>query len=205
VLALAVDFLAVDFFAGVFAVVLRLAVDVRAALVFFAVDLFAVALLAVDLFAGDFLAGDFFAGDFLAVDFFAGDFLAVDFFAGDFLAVDFFAGDLLAGLAFFVVLVPVARDGVELRTVSAVTFGAFFAPETMALSSVPARNRGTLVFLARTRSPVAGLRTMRAGRVTRSKAPNPVMATFWPLATSRVTVATTESSACAAARRLPSK
>jgi hypothetical protein len=183
---------AVDRFAGAFAVVLRRPVDVRAALVFFAVDLLAVDFLAADFLAADFFAVDFFAGaflavlrfvvDFLAGDLFAVDFLAVDFLAADFLAADFFAVDFFAvdflAVDFFAALVPVEREGVELRTVSGVTFGAFLAPAMIALSSVPGRNRATAVFFARTRSPVAGLRTMRAGRITFSKAPNPVMATF---------------------------
>ena len=76
---------------------------------------------------------------------------------------------------------------------------------TTALKSAPALNLGTAVFLARLRSPVRGLRTMREGRTTFSKAPKPVMATFSPLATSRVTVSRTDSSACSAAFLFPSK
>ena len=64
------------------------------------------------------------------------------------------------------------------------------------LQLAPARNFGTAVFLARVRSPVRGLRTMRAGRTVLSKAPKPVMATFSPLATSRVIVSSTDSRAC---------
>ncbi len=90
-------------------------------------------------------------------------------------------------------------------TVVVVTFGSFLAPETKAFSSAPARNFGTAVFFARVRSPVRGLRTIRAGRTAFSKAPNPVIATFSPLTTSRVTVSTTDSSACRAADLFPSK
>ena len=44
-------------------------------------------------------------------------------------------------------------------------FGTFLAPETYAFRSVPARNRGMAVALARLRSPVRGLRTIRAERL----------------------------------------
>ena len=74
----------------------------------------------------------------------------------------------------------------------------------MFFRSWPAVNFGTCVFLARIRSPVCGLRTMRALRTRFSKEPNPVMATFSPLATSRVMVSRTDSSACRAAFLLPS-
>ncbi len=222
----AVDFLAVDrlavFFAGdrlaVFFAVDRFAV-------FFAGDRFAV-FFAVERLAVDFLAVDRFAGARLEVAllavFFAGDrlavFLAVDrfavFFAGDrfavFLAVDFFAVFLAAFLAAFLA-VFLAVDAVALEVVffaglaAAATVGSFLSPDTTALSSAPARNFGTDVFLACTRSPVRGLRTIRAGRLVFSKAPNPVMATFSPRATSRAMVSRTASSASDAARLLPSK
>ena len=54
------------------------------------------------------------------------------------------------------------------------------------------------------RAPVCGLRTQRASRTRFSNEPKPVMATFSPLATSRVMVSSTDSSACAAAFLLPS-
>ncbi len=104
-------------------------------------------------------------------------------------AVLFLVADLLALDVFFA---PAADTLVDLLTVS---FGGFFAPDTTAFRSAPARNFGTAVFFARMRSPVAGLRTIRAGRTIFSKAPNPVIATFSPFATSRVMVCTTESSA----------
>ena len=88
---------------------------------------------------------------------------------------------------------------------STVSFGSFLAPETTAFRSAPALNFGTAVFLALMRSPVRGLRTQRASRTRFSKEPKPVMATFSPLATSRVMVSSTDSSACAACLRLPSK
>ena len=67
----------------------------------------------------------------------------------------------------------------------------------------PAVNFGTAVFLALIRSPVCGLRTQRASRTRFSKEPKPVMATFSPLATSRVMVSSTDSSACAACLAVP--
>ena len=72
------------------------------------------------------------------------------------------------------------------------------------MSCAPGLKFGTAFFLAFIRWPVAGLRTQRASRTFFSKEPNPVMATFSPRATSRVMVSRTESSACAAALRLPS-
>jgi hypothetical protein len=188
----------------------------------------AVLLLAVDFFAGvDFLAVDFFAGvDFLAVDFFAGDdflavdFLAVDFFAGDdffaadvFLAddeLDFFAADFdvdflaVEELELFFAVPPVAALAVLPAAADRVSFGSFLAPDTTFFRSAPALNFGIAVFLALIRSPVRGLRTQRASRTRFSNDPKPVMATFSPLATSRVMVSSTESSACWACLRLPS-
>ena len=64
----------------------------------------------------------------------------------------------------------------------AVAFGTFLAPETYAFRSVPARKRGTAVALAFLRSPVRGLRTIRADRWTFSKTPKPVIVTFSPAA-----------------------
>ena len=65
-------------------------------------------------------------------------------------------------------------------------------------------NFGTAVFFALIRSPVWGLRTQRASRIRFSNDPKPVIATFSPLATSRVMVSRTASSACDAAFRFPS-
>ncbi len=79
--------------------------------------------------------------------------------------------------------------------VAMVSFGSFLAPETTAFRSAPALNFGIAVFLALIRSPVRGLRTQRASRTRFSKDPKPVMATFSPLATSRVMVSSTDSSA----------
>ena len=84
------------------------------------------------------------------------------------------------------------------------SLGSFLAPETIALRSAPAVNFGIAVFLARMRSPVRGLRTMRASRICFWNEPKPVMATFSPRATSRVMVSRTLSSACWACLRLPS-
>ncbi len=206
----------VVFLAGAF-----LAVEVRLAVVFFAGDFFAaeVRLAAVvDFLAVDFLAAvDFlgevvflvlvvrFAGDFFAaVDRFAVvDFLAVeDFFA----AVDRFAAeDFLAAEDFFAAVDFLAAAFLVVDADPEVaSFGGFFAPETTAFRSAPARKFGLAVFLARFRSPVCGLRTILEGMTFFSKAPKPVIATFSPLATSRVMVSRTESRACCAAFLFPS-
>ena len=199
--------------------------DVDFAVVFFAVLFFAVLFLAVVFFAAVLcragaevvdlevvLVAVFFAVPVVA--FFAVPAAAVLFVAVDaalpvaFLAVVFEAGLVLAAVRFavvdaeVVVLAAVAFFAAVLVAVGA--FGSFLAPDTKALSSAPARNFGTAVFFARVRSPVRGLRTIRAGRTALSKAPNPVMATFSPLTTSRVTVSTTDSSACRAADLFPS-
>ena len=194
---LLVDFFAVERFAAVFRTGAFLAV-------FFAADfLLAGAFFAVRL-AVDRVAEVFFA-DFLAV-FLAADvvpvaflvaFLAV-FLAADFAAPVFLAADFLALDAEAVVLAVVFFA-------AAATLGNFLSPATTAFSSAPGRNFGTDVFFARTRSPVRGLRTMRAGRIVFSNAPNPVMATFSPRATSRAIVSITASRASEAALRLPSK
>jgi hypothetical protein len=191
---LAVLFLAVDFLAGaVFFAVVFFAGEVFFAVVFFAGELF----FAVDVVALDvFLADDVL--DFLAADFEV-DFLAVEelelFLAGDEVEL-FLAVVVLAVPPPAVLAVPAAADRVS--------FGSFFAPETTFFRSAPGVNLGTFVALALIRSPVRGLRTIRALRAWRWKEPNPVMATFSPLATSRVMVSSTESSACWACLRLPS-
>jgi hypothetical protein len=91
-----------------------------------------------------------------------------------------------------------------LGMLAAVSFGSFFAPATTSLSSLPAENFGTDFFLDLMRSPVCGLRTQRALRTAFSNEPKPVIATFSPLATSRVMVSSTDSSAWAACLRFPS-
>jgi hypothetical protein len=189
----AVDFFAVEvFFAGAFlAVAVFFAVEVFLAGAFFAVDFFAVDFFAVEVFFG---------GAFLAVDFFA----AVDFAAVDFVALDFFAVVGVEAPELFVAPLPAAALAVVVAFVT-VALGSFLAPETTAFSSAPALNFGTAVFLALMRSPVRGLRTHRASRTRFSKEPKPVMATFSPLAISRVMVSSTDSSACLASLRLPSK
>jgi hypothetical protein len=101
----------------------------------------------------------------------------------------------------FVADEPLAADFVA----PAASFGSFLSPATIAFRSAPALNLGTAVFLARLRSPVRGLRTIREGRTTFSKAPKPVMATFSPLTSSREIVSSTDSSACPAVFLLPSK
>ena len=54
------------------------------------------------------------------------------------------------------------------------------SPATEALRSVPGRKRTTEVGAASLRSPVRGLRTVRAGRSTFSNTPKPVTDTFSP-------------------------
>ena len=117
----------------------------------------------------------------------------------------------MAGAAFLVVGAADATAAAAARTtagglgiVAAVSFGSFLAPEMMSLSSLPAENFGTDFFFDFMRSPVCGLRTQRALRTAFSNDPKPVMATFSPLATSRVMVSSTESNACAACLRFPS-
>jgi hypothetical protein len=204
-----------------FAVVFLAAVVDRVLLVadFFAVPdvLFFAApedeVLAVLFFAGvdvDFDAVFFAALVFFAVDdadFFEVDadlpvvFLAVDLpLDVDLVAVDFFAG----ADADEVVLVDVVLEAAVFDALLVVAFGTFLAPDTKAFNSAPARNFGTAVFFARVLSPVRGFRTMRAGRIAFSKAPNPVMATFSPRATSAVIVLTTVSRARRASALFPS-
>src|SRR5690606_8988445 len=137
--------------------------------------------------AGACLAVAFFAGAFFAVVFFAAVVLAVVavFLAGAFFAVVFFAAAVLAVVAFFAAVlravVVVAAPGAFLAAAflpaalevvgggpdrlplgaffTAMSFfGSFFDPLTRSLKPWPARNRGTEVFLTRTRSPVWGLR-----------------------------------------------
>ena len=88
-----------------------------------------------------------------------------------------------------------AAAGVASSTAASVSFGSFFAPDTTSLSCAPGLKFGTAFFLAFIRWPVEGLRTQRASRTFFSNEPNPVMATFSPLATSRVMVSSTDSSA----------
>jgi hypothetical protein len=209
-----------------FAVVFLAAVVDRVLLVadFFAVPdvLFFAApedeVLAVLFFAG--VDVDFDVVFFAALDvpvFFAGE-DDVDFFEVEAdLPVVFLAADLvalaadLAVVAFFagadadeVVLVDVVLEAAVFDAALVVAFGTFLAPDTKAFNSAPARNFGTAVFFARVLSPVRGFRTMRAGRIAFSKAPNPVMATFSPRATSAVIVLTTVSRARRASALFPS-
>jgi len=91
-----------------------------------------------------------------------------------------------------------------LGMLAAVSLGSFLAPEMTFLRSWPGVNFGTDFFFDFIRSPVCGLRTHRALRTAFSNEPKPVIATFSPRATSRVMVSSTDSSAWAAALRLPS-
>lgn len=127
---------------------------------------------------------------FLAVVFAAVDFLAalVFFAPALFVAADVFAVvDVFLAEA-FVAVRPVAVSDTALvafLAAPAAALGSFFAPLTKLLKSEPGRNFGTDVFFTRTRSPVAGLRAVRAGRSTFSNTPNPVMTTFSPAVTVR--------------------
>src|SRR3546814_17908862 len=97
--------------------------------------------------------------------------------------------------AFFVgVAALVAAFAVAVALVT-VSLGSFFAPEITALRSAPGVNFGIAFFLALICSPVRGLRTRRASRLFFSQDPKPVMATFSPLATQRVILSTTDTTA----------
>jgi hypothetical protein len=212
---LAVDFWAVDFEAADVEAVLLEAADFVAG-AFFAVDV--VADFLADVFAAVFVAVVFVAVDlvavFLAVVVEVPAFLAGAFFAvvGVALAVGVvLAVERLPGVARFAAdfAVPAAttataRTDGGLGIVAAVSLGSFLAPETTFLRSCPGENFGTDFFFDFIRSPVCGFRTQRALRTAFSNEPKPVMATFSPLATSRVIVSSTESSACAACLRFPS-
>ncbi len=154
--------------------------------------------------------------DFDAVDRAADDDVVPAFLAGvvrlvvDFVVLVFLAAEdgalsaaVVALVAEVFLAVPVAAR-VVLAAAVKVSLGSFFAPDTTAFRSAPALNFGIAVFLALIRSPVRGLRTQRASRTRFSNEPKPVMATFSPLATSRVMVSITDSSAWAACLRLPS-
>lgn len=178
---------------------------------------FAVVVVPVDLLAVEVLA----AVDLAAVDLLGADLAVVlrvaGAFAADFVAVVVLAAGAVRAAVLFAVVVDFAavdrplavppvelvlRPGVVVLAVFAVVaaataeaFGSFFSPDTICFSSAPALNFGTAVFLARLRSPVRGLRTIRDGRATFSKAPKPVMATFSPLTSSRWMTSMTEASA----------
>jgi hypothetical protein len=170
--------------------------------VFFVADFFVAVFFVADFFVADFVAGAFLAGaDFVVVVFGAagveavgGAELAATLAGGVDSWADFWADFWAASWAGS--FLP-ARDG-------SASLGSLFTPETTFLRSAPALNLGTKVFFVSICSPVCGLRARRAGRSRFSKEPNPVMATFSPRATSRMMVSSTESSAWAAAFRLPS-
>ncbi len=165
-----------------------------------------VAALAVDFVAGELLAAVLLAALLLADVVRPAVFLVVDDERG---VVDFDAAER-AVVVFLAAAVP-ARAVVFLAAVLlavvalvVVAFGILTSPETYFFSWAPALNFGTAVFLARLRSPVRGLRTILDGRMTFSNAPKPVMATFSPLTSSRVTMSMTDSRACPAAFLFPS-
>ena len=94
--------------------------------------------------------------------FFAAAFLVVVFFAAAVFVVARLAVAFLAA-AFFIVrpapeTPPVRLPFGAFLTATSPPRGSFFAPLTRSLKPCPARNRGTEVFLTRTRSPVWGLR-----------------------------------------------
>jgi hypothetical protein len=212
-----------DFFAGAF----------LAELDFDAVEELLLFLAGDDFFAVDFDGLDFLAVDFAALLFAAlleaADFVVLDdFFAAlpeerpaAFLAdpaaffadpVAFFAESVAfcatavaacPAEVFFAASAALRADSIE--RCAAGSLSSFLAPETIAFRSAPGVNFGTAFFFARIVSPVRGLRTVRALRTCLLNDPNPVMATFSPLATSRVMTSSTDSSACWACFRLPSK
>lgn len=174
-------------------------------LVFLAGALVADAFLAVLAF----LAGALVAAFLTVLVFLAGALVAAFLAVLVFLAGAFFAAALEDGVDFLAVVALAVVDvaGAVLFAVvvgASVSFGSFFAPDTTFLSSWPGLNFGTAFFLVRIRSPVAGLRAQPAARTRFSKEPKPVIATFSPLATSRVMVSSTDSKACWALLRLPS-
>jgi hypothetical protein len=205
--------------ASVFAASLRCALlvssdaSVAAACDFFVVDLDAgfraVPLLVLDFFAV--LLVDFLAAP--PLDFFAVP-LLVDFFGAEsdvlvsalLLSAEVPAGGRLDDAAEVSLPFDADRFAVEaalaavLAAVLTAAFGSFLAPDTTALNSAPALNFGTAIRLSPVFSPAdASL----AGRRAFSNAPNPLIATFSPRATSRVIVSSTDSSACLAAFLLP--
>jgi len=128
------------------------------------------------LIAAAFAGAAFWAGTVSTTGvFFAGVALLVASALADVVCTD---GALLVAVAADFAGPAVVRGPAALAAPFLAAFGTFFAPETYALRSVPARNRGTAVALARWRSPLRGFRTIRAGRATFSKEPNPVIVTF---------------------------
>ena len=122
------------------------------------------------------LAAVVLAGDFLAAALAGVALTAVVLVAAAFLV----AGAVVLVAGAFTAAVFVAGAAADLLAVFLAALGTFFVPATYALRSVPARNRGMAVALARLRSPVRGLRTIRADRCTFSKTPKPVIVTFSP-------------------------
>jgi hypothetical protein len=207
----AVDFFAVDFEAVDFDALVLEALDFDPA-AFDGVDFFDVDLAAVDLEVVDLVGLDFFAADVEAVDLAALDFEAVVLEPVVVAALDFAAPPFLAALTAVPAADPASAAACRAGPVALFatslalgSLGSFLAPDTTALSSAPAVNLGTAVFFALILSPVRGLRTQRASRTRFSNDPKPVIATFSPRATSRVMVSRTDSSACCACLRLPSK
>lgn len=197
----AVDLAAVDLPALLVTVDLVVALRVAGAFaVDFVADVLFDAVLAVDVD----LLGAFFAAelDLVAFDAVDRDVVAFDAAAVVRPVALLLVAVLLAAVLLAAVLLAAVLVGVVVFAVVALVI--FSSPETNFLSWAPALNFGTAVFFARLRSPVRGLRTIRDGRATFSKAPKPVMATFSPLTSSRVTTSRTDCRACPASFLLPS-
>lgn len=203
------DFLAAVDLAALFVAVDLAVVDLAAPLV--AAD-FVVLLRVAGAFAVDFVADVLFAAvlvadvDLLGVFFAADELDVVAFAAVDRDGAVFVAAEVARPVALLLAAVLLAAVLLAAAVVvfAVVALVIFSSPETNFLSWAPALNFGTAVFFARLRSPVRGLRTMRDGRTTLSKAPKPVMATFSPLTSSRVTTSMTDCRACPASFLLPS-
>ena len=208
-------FVAVAFLGAVVLAAVVLAAVVLAAVVLAAVVLAAPVVAAVVLAVVARLAG----AAFVAVDFVAGAFLAaVDLGAavlagalrvvarGAAARAAVLTAGFAAALAAEPVLIGVTVAGARpaaIRTSDTSARGSFFGFAVTSLKKVLGLKRGTDVLRILTLSPVRGLRPTRAFRATFSKEPNPLIATFSPLATARVMVSTTASTASVATFRLP--
>lgn len=190
----------VDFFAGLF---LAVPLELLLALVFAAVPFLAALplelLLALVLAAVPFLA--VVPLELLLALVFAVVLFAVVLFAavlaGDFLAWPPVPLDSCAESSSDPAFCAAFLADVEaFAAVSTATLGSFFAPDTTARRSAPARNFGTAIRFDVLCSPDSGSPACRTGRIAFSKAPKPVIATFSPRATSLAIVSSTDSSAC---------
>lgn len=205
----AVDLVAVDVGAVVFAAVFGAAFGEALAAVFVAVS--AAGSAAVDFavdFAADGLAADFAAADFAVVD------LAADLGAA-LLAADFAAVFGAASAPVVPALARVREERAGAASADTVPVrgdrrGALVAPLAASLlfpiwsrNAAPGRNDGTIVSGTGTVSPVRGLRATRAARRRGSNTPNPVSVTEEPDPTVSTITSTSPSTAAAAVRRSP--